>query len=468
MTSALLLTDTLTRQRAAYLAHPVPSLDERKSDLKKLQALVRDNRDAIVAAISADYGHRSTHETLFAEIFPVLDGVDHALKHLKKWMKPQRRAVDFRNFLGASNTVVPQPLGVVGVIVPWNFPINLSFLGLIAIFSAGNRAMVKMSENSRHLAKLLIEKVPAYFPPEKLAFFDETGGVGIEFSKLKFDHLMFTGSGQTGRAVMAAAAHNLCPVTLELGGKSPALVCDDFSLRTAAERLLFVKCFNAGQICTTVDHVYLPNTAVTEFVALAQTIVTQRYPSIDSPDLTAIIDDTAFARITHAMDEAQAQGATLVQLIPGKKWDAQTRKIAPHLVLNLPPDTALHSREIFGPVLPVIGYASLEEPIRAINNGPRPLAFYPFSHNKKVVAELLDRVMSGGVSVNDALFHVAQHDLPFGGVGESGMGHYHGYEGFVTFSKMRPIFKQASFSAVKFLWPPYGKFASKYLDFLSR
>ena len=468
MTSALLLTDTLTRQRAAYLAHPVPSLDERKSDLKKLQALVRDNRDAIVAAISADYGHRSTHETLFAEIFPVLDGVDHALKHLKKWMKPQRRAVDFRNFLGASNTVVPQPLGVVGVIVPWNFPINLSFLGLIAIFSAGNRAMVKMSENSRHLAKLLIEKVPAYFPPEKLAFFDETGGVGIEFSKLKFDHLMFTGSGQTGRAVMAAAAHNLCPVTLELGGKSPALVCDDFSLRTAAERLLFVKCFNAGQICTTVDHVYLPNTAITEFVALAQSIVTQRYPSIDSPDLTAIIDDTAFARITHAMDEAQAQGATLVQLIPGKKWDAQTRKIAPHLVLNLPPDTALHSREIFGPVLPVFGYASLEEPIRAINNGPRPLAFYPFSHNKKVVAELLDRVMSGGVSVNDALFHVAQHDLPFGGVGESGMGHYHGYEGFVTFSKMRPIFKQAAFSAVKFLWPPYGKFASKYLDFLSR
>ena len=462
------LSDTLALQRAAYLAHPVPSFDERKSDLKKLQAFVRENRDAIVAAISADYGHRSTHETLFAEIFPVLDGVDHTLKHLKKWMKPQRRAVDFRNFLGARNTVVPQPLGVVGVIVPWNFPINLSFLGLIAIFAAGNRAMVKMSENSRHLAQLLIEKIPAYFPPEKLAFFDETGGVGIAFSKLKFDHLMFTGSGQTGRAVMAAAAQNLCPVTLELGGKSPALVCDDFSLRTAAERLLFVKCFNAGQICTTVDHVYLPNTAVTEFVALAKTIVTQRYPSIDSPDLTAIIDDTAFARITQAMEEAQAQGAELVQLIPGKKWDAQTRKIAPHLVLNLPADTALHTREIFGPVLPVIGYASLEEPIRAINSGPRPLAFYPFSHNKQVVAELLDRVMSGGVSVNDALFHVAQHDLPFGGVGESGMGHYHGYEGFVTFSKMRPIFKQAAFSAVKFLWPPYGKFASKYLDFLSR
>jgi coniferyl-aldehyde dehydrogenase len=462
------LSDTLALQRAAYLAHPVPSFDERKSDLKKLQAFVRENRDAIVAAISADYGHRSTHETLFAEIFPVLDGVDHTLKHLKKWMKPQRRAVDFRNFLGARNTVVPQPLGVVGVIVPWNFPINLSFLGLIAIFAAGNRAMVKMSENSRHLAQLLIEKIPAYFPPEKLAFFDETGGVGIAFSKLKFDHLMFTGSGQTGRAVMAAAAQNLCPVTLELGGKSPALVCDDFSLRTAAERLLFVKCFNAGQICTTVDHVYLPNTAVTEFVALARTIVTQRYPSIDSPDLTAIIDDTAFARITQAMEEAQAQGAELVQLIPGKKWDPQTRKIAPHLVLNLSANTALHHREIFGPVLPVIGYASLEEPIRAINSGPRPLAFYPFSHNKKVVAELLDRVMSGGVSVNDALFHVAQHDLPFGGVGESGMGHYHGYEGFVTFSKMRPIFKQAAFSAVKFLWPPYGKFASKYLDFLSR
>ena len=191
------LESTLQLQREAYLAHPYPSFDERRADLLQLKAFIRDTREAIVAAISADYGNRSRHETLFAEIFSVMDGVDHTLKHLKKWMKPQRRAVDLKNFLGASNRVIPQPLGIVGAIVPWNFPINLSFSGLIATFAAGNRAMVKMSENSRHLAQLLIDRCPVYFPRDKLAFFDETGGVGIEFSKLKFDHLLFTGSVAT-------------------------------------------------------------------------------------------------------------------------------------------------------------------------------------------------------------------------------------------------------------------------------
>ena len=310
--------------------------------------------------------------------------------------------------------------------------------------------------------------MPAYFPREKLAFFDETGGVGIEFSKLKFDHLLFTGSGQTGRAVMAAAAQNLCPVTLELGGKSPAIVCNDYPLRKAAERLLFVKLLNAGQICTTVDHVYLPKGKTMEFVAAAKQIVCARYPSLDSDDFTAIIDDRAFKRLTSALEEAQAGGATLIQLTPGKPWDEASHKIAPHLVLNAPADSALLTREIFGPILPVLEYDSLEEPISAINRGPRPLAIYPFSNNASTIQTLLDRVMSGGVSVNDALFHVAQHDLPFGGVGASGMGHYHGYEGFLTFSKMRPVFYQASFSAMKFLWPPYGKFATKYLDFLTK
>jgi coniferyl-aldehyde dehydrogenase len=459
---------TLKLQRAAYFAHPYPSFSERKTDLLKLKALIRDNRDAIVAAISADYGNRSRHETLFAEIFSVMDGVDHTLKHLKQWMKPQRRSVDLKNFFGASNRVIPQPLGIVGAIVPWNFPINLSFSGLIATFAAGNRSMVKMSENSRHLAKLLIEKCPAYFPREKLAFFDETGGVGIEFSKLKFDHLLFTGSGLTGRAVMAAAAPNLCPVTLEMGGKSPAIICDDYPLRKAAERLLFVKCFNAGQICTTVDHAYIPAAKVNEFAAMAKDIVSTRYPTLDTPDYTSMIDERSFNRVVAAIEEAQERGATLVQLIPGKQWDSASRKIAPHIVLNAPPDCALRTREIFGPVLPLIAYTSIEEPIDAINAGPRPLALYPFSNDKPLVHHLLHHVMSGGVSVNDGLFHVGQHDLPFGGVGDSGMGHYHGHDGFVTFSKMRPVFYQASFSAIKFLWPPYGKFATRYLDFLTR
>lgn len=466
--SGLSLQDTLDLQRKAYLAHPLPSVEERKADLLKLRAFVSDHRDALVAAINADYGHRSRHETLFAEIFPVLDGATHAVKHLKTWMKPQRRGVDWRNFMGASNRVIPQPLGVVGVIVPWNFPVNLSFSALISIFAAGNRAMVKMSENSRHLCQLLMQKIPLYFPPEKLAFFDETGGVGVAFSQLKFDHLMFTGSGTTGRAVMVAAAQNLCPVTLELGGKSPALICPDFPLRKAVERLLFVKCFNAGQICTTVDHVYVPFDRVDEFVALSKEVVQTRYPSLESPDLTAIIDDTAFARLTRALNEAEAEGAQLIPLIDGQKWDTTTRKIAPLLVLNAPPSCALMTREIFGPILPVVPYTSLDEPIHRINSGPRPLAFYPMSNDSHCIDELLTRVMSGGVTVNDALFHVGQHDLPFGGVGESGMGHYHGYEGFVTFSKMRPVFYQARFSAIRFLWPPYGEFANKYLNFLTK
>ncbi len=462
------LEDTLKLQRAAYLAHPDPSFAERKADLLKLKAFVIDNRDAILDAISKDYGNRSRHESLFAEIFSIIDGVGHTLKHLKEWMKPQSRHIDIKNFLGASNRVIPQPLGVVGAIIPWNFPIWTSFNGLICTFAAGNRSMVKMSENSRHITALLIEKIPAYFPRDKLAFFDETGGVGVEFSKLKFDHLIFTGSGQTGRSVMAAAAANLCPVTLELGGKSPGILLDDFPLRTAAERLLFGKCFNAGQVCTTVDHLYVPEGKVTAFVDMAKTIISGRYPTLDTPDYTSIIDDRAFNRIIGALQDAKDRGATLVQLIPGKAWDKKTRKIAPHVVLNAPADCELRTREIFGPVLPVIGYNDIEETITAINSGPRPLALYPFSNKKKKIQHLITHIMSGGVTVNDGILHTAQHDMPFGGVGDSGMGHYHGYEGFVTFSKMRPVFYQAPFSAIKFLWPPYGKFATKYLDFLTK
>ena len=462
------LADTLKLQRAAYLAHPNPSFAERKADLLKLKAFVVDNRDAILDAISKDYGNRSRHESLFAEIFSIIDGVGHTLKHLKEWMKPQSRHIDIKNFIGASNRVIPQPLGVVGAIIPWNFPIWTSFNGLICTFAAGNRSMVKMSENSRHITALLMEKIPEYFPRDKLAFFDETGGVGVEFSQLKFDHLIFTGSGQTGRSVMAAAAVNLCPVTLELGGKSPGILLDDFPLRTAAERLLFGKCFNAGQVCTTVDHLYVPEGKVTAFVDMAKTIITGRYPTLDTPDYTSIIDDRAFNRIVNALQDAKDRGATLVQLIPGKAWDKKTRKIAPHVVLNAPEDCELRTREIFGPVLPVIGYTDIDTVVAAINDGPRPLALYPFSNNKKKIQHLIEHVMSGGVTVNDGILHTAQHDMPFGGVGDSGMGHYHGYEGFVTFSKMRPVFYQAPFSAIKFLWPPYGKFATKYLDFLTK
>ncbi|MBB1076891.1 coniferyl aldehyde dehydrogenase [Rhodoferax sp. 4810] len=458
----------LDLQRQACLAHPVPSLDERKKDLRTLQRFIREHQDALCEAISLDYGHRSRHETLLAEVFPAVDGVDHIIGQLRGWMRVQRRGVDWRNFLGASNRVIPQPLGVVGVIVPWNFPLNLSMVPISYIFAAGNRAMVKMSENSRHLAAYLIKHIPAYFPPDKLQFFDETGHVGVEFSSLKFDHLLFTGSGQTGRAVMAAAAKNLCPVTLELGGKAPAILCDDFPLQLAAERILFVKLLNAGQICTTVDHAWLPAAKVDAFVDAARALVAQRYPSLNSPDYTSIIDQRAFERLLVALEDARAHGAQVLSLMDGLAFDRDTRKIAPHIVLNAPSDSILLQREIFGPILPLRSYTALEDVINTINAGPRPLAIYPFSYDAAKVQHLIDHVMSGGVSVNDALFHVGQHDLPFGGVGDSGMGHYHAREGFETFSKLRPVFYQTRFSTLKFLWPPYGKFADRVLRFLIR
>jgi coniferyl-aldehyde dehydrogenase len=466
------LTATLAAQRQAHAQLPMPTLAQRLSDLETLARYVQDHQQAIEQAINADYGHRSRHETLLTELAPVLSGIRHAKAHLKAWMKPQRRQIDRLTFGLGANCVLPQPLGVVGVIVPWNFPLNLSFVPLTYIFAAGNRAMVKMSENSRHLTKLLMETTPAYFAPEKLQFFEETGdgsrSVGVEFSKLPFDHLVFTGSSNTGRAVMAACAANLTPVTLELGGRSPAIVCDDFDLRTAAERILFVKYLNAGQICTTVDHAYVPEEKLQNFVCLAQEIVPQRYAALDSDDYTSIIDRPAYDRLKEALDDAKARGAQVISLLPGKAFDARARRIAPHIVVGAPPDSLLLQREIFGPILPILPYRDLGEVTRRITAGAKPLAMYPFSNRAEIVEQLIEHIMSGGVSVNDALMHVGQDDLPFGGVGESGMGHYHGMEGFMTFSKLRPIFRQARWSSVSLLVPPYGKVAEGVLKFLMR
>ncbi len=464
---AELLRHALQQQRRAYLDRPHPTLDERRADLRALARFIHENQAALVAAVALDYGHRSTHETLLTEIAPALAALRHAQAHLGRWMRVQRRAVDRLAFGLARNRVIPQPLGVVGVIVPWNFPINLSLVPLVCILAAGNRAMVKMSENSRHLARLMIERLPRYFSPDKLQVFDETGGVGIEFSRLPLDHLLFTGSGTTGRAVMAAAAQNLCPVTLELGGKAPAIVCDDFDLALAASRISFVKYLNAGQICTTVDHVHVPRAKVEAFVEHVRGIVPQRYPDLASPDYSSVIDARAYRRLTAALDEAQARGARVLPLLHPARDDARHR-LAPHVVLDAPADTELMQREIFGPVLPVLPYDDLDEVIARINAGPRPLAIYPFSHNRARLDRLVERIMSGGVTVNDALLHVGQEDLPFGGVGESGMGHYHGEEGFCTFSKLRPVFHQARWSSVSLLMPPYGALADRLLRFLTR
>ncbi|MFV0681249.1 coniferyl aldehyde dehydrogenase [Ottowia sp.] len=449
---------TLELQRQAYLANPNPSYSERVADLKALGRMVRENQTALVEAINRDYGNRSEFETLFSEFFVVLDGIRDTIKQLKSWMKPMKRHVDAMMYPLAKNRLIPQPLGVVGVIVPWNFPLNLSIAPLTCIFAAGNRAMIKMSENSNHLARTLQELSPKYFPRDKLAFFEDGGGRGPAFSTLPFDHIIFTGSGQTGRAVMANAARNLTPVTLELGGKSPAIVGADYSIKTAAERIMWLKLLNAGQICTTIDYVFLPEGKVDEFVAEAKRLVAERYPDINGPDFTSIIDERAYQRLLDALADAQSKGATLVNLASATP-DAAKRKFAPHLVLNGNPEMTVLQREIFGPILPVLTYRDPEEVLRYINSRDRPLAVYPFTNDKRLQNLFINRTMSGGVSINEGILHVAQHDLPFGGVGASGMGHYHGYEGFVTFSKLRPVYYQAPFSTIQMMFQP--PFANK-------
>lgn len=463
---AAMLNASLSGQRAAYFANATPDYAQRKSDLLALKALLSENLDEIVNAINADYGNRSRHETIFAEVISVTDGINDTIKQLKKWMKVQRRHVDKSMFFGAKNRVIPQPLGVVGLIIPWNFPVNLSFSQLCAAFAAGNRAMVKMSENSVALSRLLIDLSPKYFPKEKLEFFEETGGVGIEFSQLPFDLIIFTGSGQTGRKVMGSAAANLTPVILELGGKAPAVIDPDYSLSKAVERIMFVKQFNAGQICTNVDYVFLHETQIEEFVSLAQAYVAKHCPDINSNDYTAIIDAVSMQRLSDTLDDARAKGARVVNLSGSQEANVEQRKLPLHLVLDTTEDMTIRQRETFGPLLMVMPYREPEEVISYVNAGARPLAFYPFSNDTKLVDMYIDRIMSGGVTVNDALFHVAQHDIPFGGVGESGMGHYHGYEGFVACSKMRPVFYQANTNFMKLLSPPYGKFADRVFKVL--
>ncbi len=460
------LTTCLNRQRAAYHDDPVPGLEQRKKDLSALKRMLADNREAIIDAINADYGNRSRHESLLAEFIMSLDGINFAGRHLKQWMRVQKRKIEFALYPGAKNRVIPQPLGVVGVIVPWNFPIQLAFIPLTYIFAAGNRAMVKMSENSHHLTRLLIKLVPDYFPADKLSFFEETGTVGIQFSQLPFDHLFFTGSGATGKAVMASAAKNLTPVTLELGGKSPAVIGPDYPMKKAVERIMFAKLFNAGQICVNVDYLLVSEGRVDEFVSAARAWVSKHCPDINSPDYTSIIDQKSFDRLRNSLADARRLGANLINLAEGQESKAGMRKMAPHLVLNTSDDMELMKREIFGPILPIIPYKDQQQVVDYINKRNRPLAFYVFTNDKQLQSFYLERVMSGGVCVNDALLHPGQHDLPFGGVGDSGMGHYHGYEGFVTFSKLRPVFYQAGFSVLKLLAPPYGKRATTMLNMI--
>jgi len=464
--TAALLKQQFDSQRACYLADPNPDYDQRKQDLLNLKRMINENREESSAAISAEYSNRSRHETQFAEIISVTDGINDCIKHLKKWMKVQKRHVDQSMFMGAKNRVIPQPLGVVGIIVPWNFPVNLSFMPLAAAFAAGNRAMVKMSENSINLTRLLMQLSPRYLPEEKLKFYEETGGVGIEFSKIPFDLLVFTGSGQTGRSVMASAAQNLTPVVLELGGKAPAIIDPDYPMEKAVGRIMFVKQFNAGQICTNVDYVFVHESQREDFIRQAKAYVAKHCPDINHADYTSIIDDRSVKRLQDTLEDAREKGATLINLCGNQQVNVEKRKFPLHLVLDTTPEMTIRNRETFGPLLMVLTYREPQEVVDYVNAHDRPLALYPFTNDGKLADMYIERIMSGGVSVNDALMHVAQHDIPFGGVGPSGMGHYHGREGFNTFSKLRPVFYQAGFSSMQFLRPPYKGFATWVFNLL--
>jgi coniferyl-aldehyde dehydrogenase len=456
----------LEQQQAHFAANRYPSRAQREADLRSLVRLIAENRAALVAAVNQDYGCRASFETEFAEIAVTLDGLQSAIKSLKKWMRPQKRHIDHMQMPLAKARLIPQPIGVVAIVVPWNFPIAMVFHPLTCIFAAGNTAMVKMSENSNHLARLLKEIAPKYFPESKLAFFEDGGGRGPAFTTLPYDHIFFTGSPTTGKAVMANAAKNLTPVTLELGGKSPCVIAPDYSITTAAERIMWAKMLNAGQICTNVDYLFVPEGKVDEFVAQAKRICNARHPNINNGDYTAVIDQRSYDRLQAALADAKSKGATIINLFDGQQPDASRRIMAPHLVLNPTEEMDVMQREIFGPILPIKTYKTKEQVAAYINEHPRPLAFYAYSKDSQLVDWYLYNTISGGVTINDSLLHVSVHSLPFGGIGNSGMGHYHGYEGFTTFSKMRPVLYQGPIRTLNMMLPPYGPRTQKILDFM--
>jgi len=431
-----------------------------------MHRLLVENRDRLVEAVNLDYGNRSRFETLFAECFLNQEGILDAIKHLRRWMKPQKRRLDFTQYPFARARVIPQPVGVVGVVVPWNFPISMAFSPLTGIVAAGNRAMVKMSENSNNLARLLMEISPKYLPLEKLQFFEDGGGRGPAFTSMPFDHLFFTGSPQTGKAVMMNAARHLTPVTLELGGKSPAVVAPDYPIETAVERIMWVKLLNAGQICTNVDYLFLPEDKVDDFVRLARKVVGERYPDLNGNDYTSIIDERSYRRLETALEDARSKGARLINLVEGQKPDRELRKMPPHIVLNPTDEMEILQREIFGPLLPIRTYRTREEVADYVKARPKPLALYVYSNDSALQHWYITHVMSGGVTVNDGLIHAGLHSLPFGGIGNSGMGHYHGVDGFMTFSKMRPVFYQGPVRLMNRMMPPYEKGAFKLIDFM--
>lgn len=459
----------LAQQREAFAREPWPSYDTRMQRLARLRALVDDGSERLARVISADFGNRSLHETAIAETFFVRAALAHTRRHLRAWMKPRRVATSFHSLPGTSR-ILPQPVGVVGVVSPWNYPLQLALAPVVAALAAGNRVLVKPSELTPAFSELLAQLVAQHFDPTECAVVAGDAEVGKAFVRQPFDHLFFTGSTAVGRQVALAAAANLTPVTLELGGKSPALIDTSAILPQAAARIAAGKLFNAGQTCIAPDYVLLPRAGCDAFVAAYERAVQRMYPTLHgNPDYTTIINQRHYERLQGLLADAQARGAKVMRLGPaGVSASPEHRTLAPALLLDVQPDMAILREEIFGPLLPLVPYDTLDEAIAFVNARPRPLALYWFGRDRAHQRRVLTGTLSGGVTINDVLLHVAQENLPFGGIGESGIGAYHGEYGFRLFSKEKPVFEQSAWAASALLQPPYGKTAERILRLLNR
>jgi coniferyl-aldehyde dehydrogenase len=456
--AAARIADVFASQRRAFDADPCPDVMARRANLRALKQQLQHCQDALAEAIHSDFGWRSHTESLMLDVLPSVLEIDHALSHLKRWMRPSRRSTELL-FLSNSLRVHYQPKGVVGVIATWNFPVYLSLGPLVAALAAGNRVMLKMPEVTpatnavvkRILAEVLREDLVAVVGAE----LEDPGA----FTALPFDHIVFTGSPAVGRIVMKQAAQNLTPVTLELGGKSPALVLRDYPLEDAALRIVHGKGTNAGQICVSPDYALVPREKVAAFVARAKSAYQRLYGlrTDMNADCTAVASDRHLLRLTSLLDDARAKGAEVIACAD----TAHPRRMPLHLVTGCTPDMALMREEIFGPILPVVAYDTLDDAIAFIRARPRPLALYCFSHDAGARDDVLKRTHSGGVTINDWGWHVVNHDAPFGGVGNSGMGTYHGVEGFRELSHARTVFSKHRFFPIGLFYPPYGSLVQR-------
>lgn len=449
--------------RSAYASKGGLDYKQRMAYLKALSKAIKAQKDSLIAAVNEDFGNRCAVETGLAELTRIVESSAFAQQNLIDWMEPQEREVGWQ-LRPATAQVRYQPLGVVGIISPWNYPIQLSLDPLVAAIAAGNRALIKPSELTPKTNAALRALLKGIFPEDVVQIVEGDYRVGAAFAGLPFDHLLFTGSTKVGRAVMKAAAENLVPVTLELGGKSPFIVHSSFNTAQAAERAVWAKCFNSGQTCIAPDYALVHRGEVDAFVNAAQAAFGKMYPTVgDNPDYTAIISENHHRRLTALVAEAEQRGAKVVRCNPGNEDDAKLGKKLPlTLVVDPPKDAACMTEEIFGTVLPIVPYDDFEEAVRFVNERPRPLALYYFDHKGKRVEDVLERTVSGGAGINEALIHVTQESMPFGGVGPSGMGSYHGYAGFRTFSHEKAVMHQSRMNGMNMLNPPYRGFAKLF------